>query len=109
MTTLLPADRHSTTTRKAPWPLQLDAEVAAGATGITPRQAERLAELLARMPGLDHVSAEPHCGNRFVLVRMTVTADDLSEAVDLACASLHSCALDSGLSPLVLVAARGPR
>ena len=106
-TELLPA--RPPATRKRSWALELDAEVAPAAPGVTARHAAALASLLARIPGVDQVSAQPHCGGQFVLVRLTVEAAGPRDAVDRACAFLHSCALDAGMSPVVLVAARGPR
>lgn len=92
-----------------PWMLELDAEVAPAAPGVVAARAAALAVLLASVPGVDLVSARPHCAGRLVLVAMTVAAPDLSDAVDRACASLHRCAADAGLAPLVLVAARSCR
>jgi len=92
-----------------PWALELDAEVAPAAPGLISSRAAALALLLARVPGVDGVSARPHCAGRFVVVAMTVAAPDLSDAVDQACTSLHRCAADAGLAPLVVVAARSCR
>jgi len=91
------------------WPLELDAEAAPSAPGISAPRAGVLAELIARVPGVERVSAVPHCAERFVLVRMTIAAPDLSDAVDLACAALHRCAGAAGLGALVLVAVRCAR
>lgn len=105
-------ERHSTassTRRERAWALELDAEVAPGGAIVTPGPAAAVAGLLARTHGVDRVSARPHCAGRFVLVRLTVEALDLHDAVDRACASLHSSALAAGLGPMVLVAARTVR
>jgi len=93
-------------TDRRPWPLELDGEVAPSAPAITVERARALAELIARIHGVELASAEPHREGRFVLVRLTVTAADMTDAVDRACAFLHSSAVAAGLSPLVLVAAR---
>jgi hypothetical protein len=107
MTTELLSTRFPTTGRR-PWTLELDAEVAPAATGVAAMEAGTLAALMARIPGVDRVSVVPHCAGRYVLVSLTVQAVGLPDAVDRACAFLHSCAVDAGLSPVVLVAARCP-
>lgn len=108
MTTQLLSTGSATRGERA-WALELDAEVAPDGAVVSPRQAAALAGLLARTHGVDDVTARPHCGGRFVLVRLTVDAPDLHDAVDRACASLHSSALAAGLGPMVLVAARTVR
>jgi hypothetical protein len=107
MTTQLLSRPTRTGTR--PWPLELDAEVAPSTRTVSARQAQALAELLGRIEGVQRATADPHCGGRFVLVRITVMATDLADAADRACAFLHSSAIAAGLSPLVLVAARFAR
>jgi hypothetical protein len=97
------------TAARLSWPLELDAEVAPSAPAITDERAAALAARLAQIPGVTGVAAEPHCGRRFVLVHLTLDAYDVSDAVDRACAYLHSCAVDAGLGRVVLVAARCPR
>lgn len=89
-----------------PWELELDAEVPLGARAVTTERARALAELLARVPGLDVLAIQPHCDGRFVLARVRVDASDLSSAMDRATAFLRSGAMDAGIGPLILVAAR---
>jgi hypothetical protein len=96
----------SMATRLRPWTLELDAELAPGRAAVTPGQAAALTRLLAHVHGVGLVSVRPHCAGRLVLVRLAVEALDLHDAVDRASAFLHSCAVDAGLSPIVLVAAR---
>ncbi|TMC08766.1 MAG: hypothetical protein E6J41_12310 [Chloroflexi bacterium] len=96
----------STVTMCRRWELTLDAELLPGAAAVTPDRAEAVARPLAWVPGVGAVAVRPHCGGRFLLVDLTVEARDLTDAVDRAAASLRRCAMDAGLGPLVLVAAR---
>jgi hypothetical protein len=96
-------------TKGWPWTLEVDAEVAPAARDVTVEKATRLSTLLARIPGVDQVDARPHGQCRFALVRLTVDAIDLSDASERACAYVHSCAAEAGMSPLTLVGVRCAR
>ncbi len=41
-----------------------------------------------------------------MLARLTVEALDLADASERACAYVHSCSVEAGLSPLMLVGVR---
>jgi hypothetical protein len=87
------------------WRLKLDAELGPDVSPVTPHQTQLLAKLLGGIPGVSEVTATPHCEGRYVHVDLTVDASQLADAIDRAAASLHSCALASGLGRVVLVAA----
>lgn len=91
------------------WELELDAELLTGAAAMTAGRTAALTGRLARIPGVRAVAVEPHCGDRFLLVRLTLEARSPSDAVDRGVAFLRSSALASGVGPLVLVGARAPR
>lgn len=88
------------------WELTLDAELMPAAAALTPARARRVASLLAGLAGVRAVTVRPHCGGRFVLVTLTLEARDSADAIDRAAAYLRACAVDAGVGPLILVAAR---
>lgn len=106
MATEIPAAAPSTHRARRQWDLELDAEVPLDAPAVTAERSRALAELLARVPGLEVVAIRPHCEGRFVLVRLRVPEHDLADAVDRATAYLRSGATTAGIGPLILVAAR---
>jgi len=88
------------------WELTLDAELPPASDDVTAERARAVADRLARFPGVGAAGARPHCGGRFLLAHLAVEATSLSDAVDRSVAILRSCALDAGVGPLILVAAR---
>lgn len=88
------------------WELTLDAELQPAAAALTAERAHAVVELLRRLPGVGAVAVRPHCKGRFLLASLAVEARDLADAVDKSCAFLQSCAVDAGVGPLILVAAR---
>lgn len=97
---------HGLGTERRPWTLEVDAEVGPAAPDVTAQRAASLAALLAGVPGVEQVDARPHCRSRFVLIRLTVGALDIADASDRACESVHRCAAEAGLTPLMLVGVR---
>ena len=90
------------------WPRWRAAWSSSGARAMTAEGAEALAGRLARIHDVEVVAVRPHCGDRFILVSLTVQAGNPSDAVDRAVAVLRSSAAAAGVGPLVLVAARVP-
>jgi hypothetical protein len=96
----------SSVARMHAWELTLDAEVPPSSHDVTAERARAVADRLARVPGVAGAAVRPHCGGRFLLAHLVVEAASLADAVDRSAESLRGCALDAGVGPLILVAAR---
>jgi hypothetical protein len=88
------------------WEFTLDAELPPASRDVTAARARAVADRLARIPGVGSAAVRPHCEGRFLLARITVEATSLDDAIDRSVAYLRSCAIDTDVGPLILVAAR---
>jgi len=88
------------------WELTLDAELPPASHDVTAERARAVADRLARAPGVGAAAVRPHCGGRFLLAHVAVEATSLADAVDRSVAFLRGSAIDVGVGPLILVAAR---
>jgi hypothetical protein len=105
MTTQLLTGRTGGGTERT-WELELDSELPPASRAVTIERARAVADLLARIPGVEVLVVQAHCDGRFVLARLVVPGHDLADAVDRAAAFLRGRAIATGIGPLILVAAR---